>query len=47
MTVGLTPGLGLGMAVVMAGVLAAACVWYFRLDVRATKILFTEEAYAD
>jgi hypothetical protein len=31
----------------MAAVLATACVWYFRRDVRATKILFTEEAYAD
>jgi O-antigen/teichoic acid export membrane protein len=47
MTVGLTPALSLGMAVVMAAVLVAACGWYFRRDVRATKILFTEEAYAD
>jgi hypothetical protein len=23
------------------------CAWYFRQDVRATKVLFTEEAYAD
>jgi O-antigen/teichoic acid export membrane protein len=44
---GLPPGLGLGTALVMAAVLVGACAWYFRRDVRATKILFTEEAYAD
>jgi O-antigen/teichoic acid export membrane protein len=44
---GLTPGLGLGMALAMTALLVAACAWYFRQDVRATKILFTEEAYAD
>jgi O-antigen/teichoic acid export membrane protein len=46
-TMGLTPALGLGLAVVMAAFLVAACGWYFRRDVRATKLLFTEEAYAD
>ncbi len=47
MMVGLTPALGLGVAAVMAALLVAACAWFFRWDVRATKILFTEEAYAD
>jgi O-antigen/teichoic acid export membrane protein len=43
----LTPALGLGAAAAMSVLLVAACAWYFRRDVRATKILFTEEAYAD
>jgi len=47
MTVGLRPALGLGMAVALSAVLVAACAWYFRRDVRATKILFRQEAYAD
>jgi len=43
----LTPAAGVSVAILMATVLVAACAWYFRRDVRATKILFTEEAYAD
>jgi O-antigen/teichoic acid export membrane protein len=43
----LTPALGWGAAAAMSAVLVAACAWYFRRDVRATRILFTEEAYAD
>ncbi len=47
MTLTLPPALGFGVASVLAATLVALCVWYFHRDVQATKVHFTEGAYAD